>query len=139
MGTKETTLISHTTKDRTQNPDYNIQMYHQHGTKVLTGPNQHNNSTQDNMPSKNTGTMLHTPKVKYQTFAAWSFMYSAPTLLDQLPKFIKDSPTLDIFKKRLDIYSGRPSTQINIATQTKPITCVLCTVHEKTTLKYSSS
>ena len=40
MGTKETALASHTTKDRTQNPDDNIQMHHWHSTKVLTGPNQ---------------------------------------------------------------------------------------------------
>ena len=31
-------------------------------------------------------------KSKYQTFAAQSFTYSAPTLWNQLPKFIKDSP-----------------------------------------------
>ena len=54
-----------------------------------------------NMQPNNTGTMLHTPKVKYQTFTAQSFRYSTPTLMNQLPQFIKDSPTLDIFKKRL--------------------------------------
>ena len=58
-------------------------------------------NTWDNMWSINTGTMLHTPKVRYQTFAAWSFQYSTPALQNPLPKFIKDSPTLDIFKKRL--------------------------------------
>ena len=57
--------------------------------------------TQDNMQSSNTGTMLHTPKVKYQTFAAQCFQYSTPTLWNPLPKFIKDSPSLDIFYKRL--------------------------------------
>ena len=41
MGAKETALASHTTKDRTQNPDDNIQMHHWHDTKVLAGPNQH--------------------------------------------------------------------------------------------------
>ena len=40
MGVKETALASHTTKDRTKNPDDNVQMHHQHITKVLTGPNQ---------------------------------------------------------------------------------------------------
>ena len=58
-------------------------------------------NTWDNMQSSNTGTMLHTPKVKYHTFAAWSFGYCVPTLWNPLPKFIKDSPTFDIFKKRL--------------------------------------
>ena len=37
-------------------------------------------NTWDNMQSNNTGTMLCTPKVKYQTFSAWSFRYSAPKL-----------------------------------------------------------
>ena len=41
MGTKEIMLASHTTKDSIQDPDDNIHMHHQHGTKVLTGPNQH--------------------------------------------------------------------------------------------------
>ena len=40
MGTKETALATHTTKARTQNPDDNIQMHQQLGTKVLTGPYQ---------------------------------------------------------------------------------------------------
>ena len=59
------------------------------------------NNTWDNMQSNNTGIILHTPKVKYQTFAAWSLMYTAPTLWSQLPKHIRDSPNLNIFKKRL--------------------------------------
>ena len=41
MVTKETTLASHTAKDRTQDPDDNIPMHHQHGTQVLAGHNQH--------------------------------------------------------------------------------------------------
>ena len=41
MGAIETSLASHTTKDRTHNPANNIQMHHQDGTKVLTKPNQH--------------------------------------------------------------------------------------------------
>ena len=57
MGTKETVLASNTTKDRTQNPDDNIQMHHWHSTKVLTGPNQQKRNTQDNMQSNNTGVM----------------------------------------------------------------------------------
>ena len=60
--------------------------------------------TWDNMQSNNTGTMLHTAKVKFQTFAAWSFRYSVPPMYNQLPKFIKDSPTPDTFKKRLKTY-----------------------------------
>ena len=59
------------------------------------------NSTWDNMQSNNTGIILHPQKVKYQTFAAWSFMYTAPTLWNQLPKHIRNSPNMDIFKKRL--------------------------------------
>ena len=62
------------------------------------------NSTWDNMQSNNTGIILHPPKVKYQTFAAWSFMYTAPTLWNQLPKCIRDSPNLDIFRKRLQTH-----------------------------------
>ena len=61
-------------------------------------------NTQDNMSSSNTGTMIHATKVKYQTYAAQSFQYSTPTLWNPLPKFIKDSPTLDIFKERLKTY-----------------------------------
>ena len=53
------------------------------------------------MHSNNTDTILHTPKFKYQTFVAWSFRYSPPTQWNQIPKFIKDSPNLDIFKKKL--------------------------------------
>ena len=41
MGTKETAVPSHTVRDRTQNPHDNIQMHHGHGTKVLTGSNEH--------------------------------------------------------------------------------------------------
>ena len=52
------------------------------------------------MCSNNSGMILHTSKVKHQTFAAWSFRYSAPTLWNQLPKFIKYSQSLDIFKKK---------------------------------------
>ena len=59
------------------------------------------NNTWDNMCSNNTSTILHTPKVKYQTFAAWSFRHSTTTLWNQLLKSIKDSPNLDIFKKKL--------------------------------------
>ena len=61
------------------------------------------NNTWD-MGFNNTGIILHIPKVKYQTFAAWSLRYSAPIVWNQLPKFIKDSPSLDIFKKRLNIH-----------------------------------
>ena len=101
MGTKETALASYTAKDRTQDPDDNIQMHHWHCTTVPTGPNKHKNSTWDNMRSNDTGIILHTPKVNYQTFAAWSFMYTAPTLWNQLLKCIRDSTNLDIFKERL--------------------------------------
>ena len=76
-------------------------MHHWHCTKVPTGPNKHKNNTQDNMQSNNTGNILHTSKVKYQTFGGWSFMYTAPTLWKQLPKCNRDFPNLDIFKKRL--------------------------------------
>ena len=62
------------------------------------------NNTLDNMYSNNTGTILHIPKVKYQTFVAQSFRYSTPTLWDHLPKSIKDSSNLDIFKKKLKIH-----------------------------------
>ena len=80
MGTKETTLASYTTKDRTQKPDDNIKMNHWHCTEVPMGPNKHKNNTWDNMWSNNTDIILHTPKVKYQIFAARSFMYTAPTV-----------------------------------------------------------
>ena len=49
MGAKETALASHTTKDRTQNSDDNIQMHHQHGTKVFKDLISLKNNTWDNM------------------------------------------------------------------------------------------
>ena len=104
MGTKESTQVSHTTKDKIQNPDNNIQVHHWHGTKVLIGPNQHKKTTHSTICTLTTLApyyILQTPKVKYQTFVAWSFTYSAPTLWNQLWKFIKDSSNLDILKKKL--------------------------------------
>ena len=69
--------------------------------KYLQDPISIKNNTWDNVQSNNNGIILHTPKVKYQTFATQSFMYTTPTLWNQLPKCIRDSPNLDIFKKRL--------------------------------------
>ena len=72
------------------------------------------NNTQGNMHSNNTGTILHIPNVKYQTFVAWSFRYSAPTLWSQLPKSIKDSPNLDIFKKKLKTHLSQHAFNPNL-------------------------
>ena len=40
----------------------------------------------DSMQSNNTGTILHTPKVKYQMFAAQSFLYSTPNIMESVTK-----------------------------------------------------
>ena len=95
MGTKETTLASHTTKDRIQDLMTTFKCINGMAPKYVQDLISIKNKTQDNMCSNNTGTILHTPKVKYQTIAAWSFRYSAPTLWNQLPKVIKVSPNLD--------------------------------------------
>ena len=41
------------------------------------------------------------PKVRYKTFATRSFKYSAPTIWNQLPRTIRESPNMDSFKKKL--------------------------------------
>ena len=45
--------------------------------------------------SNNNGIMLQKSEVKYKIFATRPFKYSAPTLWNQLPRSIRDSPNLD--------------------------------------------
>ena len=78
-------------------------------------------NTQDNMQSNNTATMLHTPKVKYQTL-----QHGSSCILHQHYG--------TSYQNSLKIHQPWTSTQINIATQTEPITNVFCTVQGKTVL-----
>ena len=65
----------------------------------------------DNMHPNNNRTTLQRPKVKYKAFSTRSFKYSAPTLWNQLPRTIRESPNLDNFKKKLKIIcSSKHST-----------------------------
>ena len=45
--------------------------------------------------------MLNISSVKYKIFAARSFGYAAPKLWNEVPKNIRESKTLDNFKKVL--------------------------------------
>ena len=68
---------------------------------------------QDSMCSNNTSTILHIRKVKYQAFMTWSFRYSVPTSWNQLPKSIKDSQNLDIFRKKLKMHLFQHAFNLN--------------------------
>ena len=60
-----------------------------------------NKLRRDNFWSNNAGIRLNVPPVKYKTFGARSFSYVATTLLNALPKNIRESKTLDKFKQAL--------------------------------------
>ena len=48
--------------------------------------------------------LLHVPKTKLKTFGQRSFHYFGPVVWNSLPGVIKESPSLDIFKKCLKTY-----------------------------------
>ena len=67
----------------------------------------------DNMHSNNNGITLQRPKVKYKTIATISFNYSAPTLWNQLPRIIRESPNLNHPKKKLNTQLFQQAFNLN--------------------------
>ena len=67
----------------------------------------------ENMHSNNNGITLPRPKVMYKIFATRSFKYSAPTLCNQLPRTIRESPNLDNFKKKLKTHLFQQAFNLN--------------------------